>query len=186
MPAISPLQDPTVPSREEHQMSKKKNAGSGSTGRRQGEETRSRVADVLVGGEMSVEEVASALGIGPTSARKHLAALEASGRATRSPGGREGRRRLPDRFRAAGATGADPAGSASGTGRLRPGALDPLVLGYLTDHPGEGPLGPAAVAKGLGRSSGAVANCLVRLADAGEVIAVGDRPRRYAPSNAAR
>jgi hypothetical protein len=47
-------------------------------------------------------------------------------------------------------------------GRLRPGELDGLVLGYLSEHKEGGPLTPSAIAKGLERSSGAVANCLAR------------------------
>jgi hypothetical protein len=48
--------------------------------------------------------------------------------------------------------------------RLRPGELDGLVLAYLRKHK-DGPLTSTAIAKGLGgRSAGAVANCLARLA----------------------
>lgn len=64
-------------------------------------------------------------------------------------------------------------------GRLRPGQLDGIVLEYLTAHANEGPLGPGAVAKALGRSSGAVGNCLARLAAAGRARLVGEQPRRY-------
>jgi hypothetical protein len=39
-------------------------------------------------------------------------------------------------------------------------------------------LGATAVANGLGRSSGAVGNCLARLAAAGQVRQVSERPRR--------
>ena len=53
--------------------------------------------------------------------------------------------------------------------RLRPGGLDPLVLGYLRKHEADGPLTASAVAKGIKRSSGAVANCLARLAKAENV-----------------
>ncbi len=49
--------------------------------------------------------------------------------------------------------------------RLRPGELDGLVLSYLCEHRKDGPLTATAIAKGLdGRSAGAVANCLARLA----------------------
>ena len=47
--------------------------------------------------------------------------------------------------------------------RLRPGELDGLVLSYLSKHEKDGPLTASAVAKGIERS-GAVANCLRRLA----------------------
>lgn len=66
-------------------------------------------------------------------------------------------------------------------GRLRPGELDNLVLSYLKKHEGEGPLTASAVAKGVGRSSGAVANCLARLAkkkDA-DVRQAKRKPRAY-------
>lgn len=63
--------------------------------------------------------------------------------------------------------------------RLRPGELDGLVLAYLREQREEGPLGARAVAKGLGRSPGAVANCLARLAKRRAVRQVKRRPRRY-------
>jgi hypothetical protein len=56
----------------------------------------------------------------------------------------------------------------------------------MADHPDDGPFGATAVAKGLGRSAGAVANCLARLVEGGRVILVGDRPRRYAPAGISR
>jgi hypothetical protein len=47
----------------------------------------------------------------------------------------------------------------------RPGELDGLVLSYLCKHQKAGPLTATAIANGLGgRSAGAVANCLARLA----------------------
>jgi hypothetical protein len=48
------------------------------------------------------------------------------------------------------------------------------------------PLGPTAVVKGLGRSSGAVGNCLKRLAAEGQVNQIGKQPLRYAAVNGAR
>jgi hypothetical protein len=65
----------------------------------------------------------------------------------------------------------------SGSRRLAPGALQGLVQDYLTDHPGEH--GPTALGRALGRSSGAIANALQRLVDAGWAELAGDRPRRY-------
>jgi hypothetical protein len=67
----------------------------------------------------------------------------------------------------------------STTERLRPGQLDPLVLDYLEAHGDAGPLGTTAVATGLGRSAGAVGNCLARLPAVGRMRQVGDHPRRY-------
>jgi hypothetical protein len=55
--------------------------------------------------------------------------------------------------------------------RLRPGQLDRLVLDYIKAHHKEG-LG--------GRSAGAVANCLTRLAEDGEVRQAKRTPRAYA------
>lgn len=63
--------------------------------------------------------------------------------------------------------------------RLRPGGLDPLVLGYLRKHEADGPLTPGVIAKGIKRSSGAVANCLGRLAKANKVRQATKKPRAY-------
>ena len=40
-------------------------------------------------------------------------------------------------------------------------------------------MGATVVAKALGRSAGAVGNCLTRLAAAGQVFQISDKPRRY-------
>jgi hypothetical protein len=70
--------------------------------------------------------------------------------------------------------------SAANAKRLRPGQLDSLVLTYLAEHKGEGPLTATAIAKGLGgRSAGAVANCLTRLAKDRRVRLAKKRPRAY-------
>jgi hypothetical protein len=63
--------------------------------------------------------------------------------------------------------------------RLGPGELDKLVLGYMRRHKNEAPHSPSAVAKGIKRSSGAVANCLDRLAAAENVRLAATKPRRY-------
>ncbi|MBN9622590.1 MAG: helix-turn-helix domain-containing protein [Actinobacteria bacterium] len=123
-------------------------------------------------GEVTVDEVAAAAGIGRTSARKYLATLEDAGKVERTAGGREGKRRLPDRYSPI--SGEEPRPEAAVVDeppddgpaeRLRPGGLDRL--------------GPTAVAKGLERSSGAVGNCLARLAGTEKVELVRARPRRY-------
>lgn len=140
----------------------------------------------------SVEEVAEALGVARSTAHKRLAAAIAEGKAQRHAGGREGRRRLPDRYTAIEGpqAGEDGAGDAKGGSerrseerptRLRPGELDGLVLSYIADHRDEAPFGPTAVARALRRSSGAVGNCLERLSGHGEVSRVGEKPRRYGP-----
>jgi hypothetical protein len=61
-------------------------------------------------------------------------------------------------------------GSQRKSNRLRPGEMDGLVLGCLREHETEWPMTATAVAKLIGRSGGAVANCLHRLS--------GAKPRR--------
>jgi hypothetical protein len=64
--------------------------------------------------------------------------------------------------------------------RLRPGQLDGLVLAYLKEHKGDGPLTATTVAKGLGgRSAGAVSNCLERLAKERKLRQAKRKPRAY-------
>lgn len=76
--------------------------------------------------------------------------------------------------------------SANGT-RLRPGQLDGLVLGYLRKHKVDGPLTATAIAKGLGgRSAGAVANRLTRLAKRKQVRLAKKTPRAYVLAAKAR
>jgi hypothetical protein len=72
-------------------------------------------------------------------------------------------------------------GNVTGAKRLRPGELDGLVVDHIREHGDELPLGPSAIAKGIGRSSGAVGNCLERLAkaDTGPVRRVTEKPRAY-------
>lgn len=69
--------------------------------------------------------------------------------------------------------------SAAHRERLRPGELDGLVLSYLCKHREEGPLTATAVGKGIGRSPGAVANCLNRLTKAKKVRLAKKAPRAY-------
>lgn len=64
-------------------------------------------------------------------------------------------------------------------GRLRPGELDGLVLGYMRKHKKELPLTVTAIGKGIGRSSGAVANCLARLTKRKEARQAKRKPRSY-------
>jgi hypothetical protein len=63
--------------------------------------------------------------------------------------------------------------------RLRPGELDGQVLAYMRKHGGDGPLTASAIAKGIGRSSGAIANCLARLAKEKKVRQAKRKPRAY-------
>ena len=72
-----------------------------------------------------------------------------------------------------------PAKAKSRNGRLGPGELDGLVLAYLRTHKDDGPLTPSAIGKGIERSSGAVANCLVRLGKVKKVRQAKRKPRGY-------
>lgn len=63
--------------------------------------------------------------------------------------------------------------------RLRPGELDGLVLAHMAEHKDDGPLTATTIGKGLGRSPGAVANCLGRLAQDRKVRQAKKRPRAY-------
>lgn len=152
--------------------------------------------------EMSAAQVAEAAGIGRSTATKTLAALADEGRVARTAGGRDGARRLPDRWamaaapataptaptatsagRSGGARTTAPTATTAGVGtrvdsRLRPGELSGQVLAFLREYPGEH--SPSAVAAGLGgRSGGAVSNALARLVDRGQATLTQDRPRRY-------
>ncbi len=145
--------------------------------------------------QASVAQIAVSAGVGRSTASKLLAQLESDREVRRTEGGRDGKRRLPDLWSladhqpasrgakakpASGRSSGRPAvTSASGDTRLKAGGLDPLVLDFLEKNANDGPHGPAAVARALERSSGAVANCLARLADAREVREVSEKPRRY-------
>lgn len=67
----------------------------------------------------------------------------------------------------------------SGTERLRPGGLDRIVIADLKKRETEWPLTASAVGKSVGRSSGAVANCLARLEGAKKVRLAKPKPRSY-------
>jgi DNA-binding Lrp family transcriptional regulator len=145
--------------------------------------------------QASVAQIAVSAGVGRSTASKLLAQLESDRDVRRTAGGRDGNRRLPDLWSltdrqvasrgakakpASGRSASKPAvANANGDERLKAGGLDPLVLDYLKQNADSGPHGPVAVAKALGRSSGAVANCLARLAAAKKVREVGEKPRRY-------
>jgi DNA-binding MarR family transcriptional regulator len=123
-------------------------------------------------GEMTIAQITAATGLGRSTVAKTLAMLERAAKARRRPGGREGGRRLPDR-RSLGTRGEQPAR------RLRPGELDGLVLELVNSHENDTPVGVVAVAQALGRSAGAVGNCLARLATSGQLEQVSEHPRRY-------
>jgi hypothetical protein len=138
--------------------------------------------------EATAAEVADAAGVGRSTASKVLARLASTGEVRRTEGGRDGARRLPDRFALASAepaaktakpkVAADAKPEAAGE-HLKPGQLDGLVLAYLKKNADSGPHGPTAVARARERSSGAVGNCLVRLTKAKQVRQDNEKPRRY-------
>jgi hypothetical protein len=72
-----------------------------------------------------------------------------------------------------------PAAKGTKQERLGPGGLDKLVLGYMRRHKKDAPHTPSALAKGIERSSGAVANCLARQEKQKKVRLVNPKPRRY-------
>ena len=138
--------------------------------------------------DATAAEVAAAANLGRSTASKALARLTSAGRVRRTEGGRDGGRRLPDRFALASAKSAGKAAKLplakdakpkAAEERLKPGQLDGLVLAFLKKNTDSGPHGPTAVAKALNRSSGAVGNCLVRLTRERQVREISERPRRY-------
>lgn len=72
---------------------------------------------------------------------------------------------------------ATPAGAKNG--RLGPGELDKLVLGHMRKHKGDAPHTASAIGKAIERSSGTVANCLVRLEKQEKVWLAKSKPREY-------
>jgi len=126
----------------------------------------------------TVDDICAALKISSTSARKYLAGLTVDEKVHREEGGREGRRKLSDVFSLPGNKPTRRATAKSQNGRLRPGELDKHVLGYMRGHKQDAPHSPSAVAKGIARSTGAVANCLARM-DGKQVRLVKPKPRRY-------
>lgn len=72
-----------------------------------------------------------------------------------------------------------PESNGSKPGRLGRGELDKLVLTYMRRHRKDAPHTPSAIAKGIERSSGAVANCLARQEKLKTVRLVSPKPRRY-------
>lgn len=132
--------------------------------------------------EATAAEVSVAASVGRSTASKVLARLASTREVRRTEGGRDGARRLPDRFVLAAAEPAaktaKPKPKATGE-HLKPGQLDGLVLAYLKKNADSGPHGPTAVARALERSSGAVGNCLVRLTKAKQVRQDNEKPRRY-------
>ncbi|OLT24918.1 hypothetical protein BJF83_23580 [Nocardiopsis sp. CNR-923] len=70
---------------------------------------------------ITVTALAEAVGVGKSTVGKHLPALEKEGLAVRTPGGREGRRRLPDAWHAATSVASDTTGDGADTSPLQVG-----------------------------------------------------------------
>lgn len=62
---------------------------------------------------------------------------------------------------------------------LGPGKLDALVLGYMRKDRFAAPHTAGTIGRGIDRSAGAVANCLIRLEEAGKVRLAKKSPRAY-------
>jgi hypothetical protein len=62
--------------------------------------------------------------------------------------------------------------------RLPPGGLHGMVEDFLRAHPNE-EFGPGAIAKALGRSSGAVSNALDKMAASGLSVQTSPKPKRF-------
>ncbi|MER0443091.1 helix-turn-helix domain-containing protein [Streptomyces sp. Edi4] len=71
-----------------------------------------------------------------------------------------------------------PAAAPAPAKRLARGDLRQKVYEYLEAHPTQ-EIGPSGLAKKLGRSAGAVANALAKLADHGQAELTAESPRRY-------
>jgi hypothetical protein len=110
----------------------------------------------------------------PTRSRKATSSGSSSPKASRTASASSGGAASPTR-----ASASKPA-SPGKPERLSAGGLDPLVLDYLKKNKATAPHTPGQVAKGLGRSSGAVGNCLARLTDAKKTKRVSDKPQQYA------
>lgn len=137
------------------------------------------VLNVLsVHAEATVAEIAATGKLGPSTVSKALVKLESTRKVKRSKGGPKGASHLPDRWRLTRPATCKRTRQTTAD-RLRPGQLDGLVLDYMRTHASHESLGPTAIARGLGRSAGAVGNCLKRLVAGGQVSQTGEYPRRY-------
>ncbi len=109
---------------------------------------------------LTAAKLAEVLGIGQSTAAKHLATLEVAGAARREPGGREGGRRVADRWSAT-EPAADEAthdGPDRSTDRLARGELGTLVRVYLAAQSGEN-LGPTQTQNYWSRCNISQAGC---------------------------
>ena len=146
-----------------------------------------RVAELLTTQPATAADLARRAELGNSTVTKALAALETAGRARRTPGGRQGGRRLPDQW-SSGATvhaakhNRNVAARKPGDmARLGRGELRATVLAFLNAHKGE-EFTPTALAKQLGRSAGAIGNAAAKLVFANEIVRTSEAPRRYTAS----
>ena len=134
-----------------------------------------RVAELLTTQPATAADLARRAELGNSTVTKALAALETAGRARRTPGGRQGGRRLPDQWTIITARG--PA-KANGAPRLGRGELRTAVLAFLRTHLGQ-EFTATALAKALGHSAGAISNAAEKLLLTGEVARTNESPRSY-------
>ncbi len=76
-------------------------------------------------------------------------------------------------------TASPNAANKNGSKRLAPGGLDGLVIGWMKKNRSQLPVTAGTVARGIERSSGAVANCLGRQEEAGAVRETSKKPHKY-------
>ncbi|HET7444940.1 MAG TPA: hypothetical protein VFJ57_09810 [Solirubrobacterales bacterium] len=72
-----------------------------------------------------------------------------------------------------------PSKNPNGTKRLRPGELDGMVVKWMEENEDRGKVSPGTVATGINRSSGAVANCMGRLAKEKRIRLATKKPKQY-------
>ena len=126
----------------------------------------------------TAEQLAERCGLGQSTVRKALVRLESEGRASRTAGGREEGRKLPDSWTLLAAEEGRPPAEMKKKDRLPKGRLAELVLAHLRTVGGQ-PQSPAAVGKAIGHSAGAISNALRKMAESGEVKEVSSKPKRY-------
>ncbi len=127
------------------------------------------------------DKPARSRGASPKRTKAKGASSKTAGKAAaakKSNKGKEGGKGAKSKTSSSKSSSSSSAGGGS-AGRLKPGALDDIVLDYMRKHPDELPISPTGISKGTGRSSGAIGNCLERLKKAKKVRRVEDKPRKY-------
>jgi hypothetical protein len=117
-------------------------------------------------------DLAQMTGLGRSTVTAALARMEREGLAVRTPGGRDGGRRLPDTWEPPPRVESGPGSLAflvkPPSSHLRPGQLRELVANYLARQ--DEPVTPGQVAAHLNRSAGACTNALARMAEQGQAV----------------